>query len=142
MSTSFEPIDTDLDAPTGEDVLSMGHRHVGPVNDDGPEVGELPGARHGPGEGALLGGGEEGGLNQTVTRLLQQQILGVDNLGLLEADKFIEKIILKERQLLNLMSEDKGSLTLQAEKPILSRALLVSSSAYPSFSANSTFENK
>ena len=95
MSTSLEPIDTDLDAPTGEDVLSMSHRHVGPVNDDWPEVGKLPGARHGPGEGALLGGGKEGGLNQTVTRLLQQQILGVDNLGLLEADKFIEKVILK-----------------------------------------------
>ena len=103
MSTSFEPIDTDLDAPTGEDVLSMGHGHVGSVNDDGPEVGDLPGARRGPGQGTLLGVGEEGRLHQAVTRLLQQQILGVDNLGLLEADEFIEKIILEERQLLNLM---------------------------------------
>ena len=141
VSTSFEPIDADLDAPTRKDLLSMSHGHVGSVNDDGPEVGDLPGARHGPGQGALLRGGEERGLHQAVTSLLQQELLGVNNLGLLEADEFIEKIILKKRQLLSLMSEYKGSLTLQADRPILSSALLVSSSAYPSFSANSTFEN-
>ena len=47
----------------------------------------------------------------------------------------------KGKQLLSLIFEDKGSLTLQAERPILSSALLVNSSAYPSFSANSTFEH-
>ena len=141
VSTSFEPIDADLYSPTGKDLLPMGHGHIGSVNDDWPEVGcGLPGARHGSGQGALIGGGEEGGLDQAVTRLLQQQLPGINNLGLLEADEFIEKIILKEKQLLSLIFEDKGSLTLQAESPILPSALLVNSSAYPSFSANSTFE--
>lgn len=95
VSTSFEPIDADLYSPTGKDLLPMGHGHIGSVNDDWPEVGcGLPGARHGSGQGALIGGSEEGGLDQAVTRLLQQQLPGINNLGLLEADKFIEKIIL------------------------------------------------
>ena len=142
VTTSFKPVDADLYSPTGEDFLPMRHGHIGPVNDDWPEVGcGLSGARYRSGQGVLIWGGEEGGLDQGVTRLLQQQLLGINNLGLLEADEFIEKIILKEKQLLSLIFEDKGSLTLQAESPILSSALLVNSSAYPSFSANSTFEH-